>query len=254
MAKILVVDDEVGIREVVRGALSLKGYEVTTVPGASHALTVIFEEPFDLILLDINLTDESGITVLKKIKELRDKVPVVIYSGSLTPEFEKEAREAGADETLRKDIGIPQLVEQIDKIVKAKDRIFASPSEKKEKNILIIDDEAGIRRVLSEFFKTKGYKITEAESGERAIELVRLETFSVALLDINMTGMDGLATLKKILEIQPNLGVMMVTGNQDDESIKKAIELGAYGYVLKPFDFLYLELVVMSRLTIAGAG
>jgi DNA-binding NarL/FixJ family response regulator len=66
-----------------------------------------------------------------------------------------------------------------------------------------------------------------------------------------MPGMDGLTALTKLLEINPKLGVVMTTGIQDEEKVKKAIELGAYGYVLKPFDFLYLELVVMSKLVIA---
>ena len=69
-----------------------------------------------------------------------------------------------------------------------------------------------------------------------------------------MPGMDGLTTLEKLLEINPKLGIVMVTGRQDDESIKTAIGLGAYGYVLKPFDFLYLELVVMSKLAIVERG
>jgi len=249
--KILVVDDEISIREIVRDALIMKGYEVMTVPSADHALDIIFTEPFDLILLDINLADASGISVLKKIRETQQKLPVVIYSGSLTAEIETEARAAGANETLRKDIGIPQLIGQIDKIVKAKDRIFETPSKRKEKTVLVVDDEYSIRCVLMDFFEQKGYTTLEAESGEKALELAGSETVSVVLLDINMPGMDGLTTLKKLLEMSPKPGVVMVTGNMDDGDVQKAVELGAYGYVLKPFDFLYLELVVMSRLAIA---
>jgi len=51
--------------------------------------------------------------------------------------------------------------------------------------------------------------------------------------------------------VHPTLGVVMVTGEEDDEKVHKAMEIGAYGYVLKPFDFLYLELVVASKLAIA---
>lgn len=251
MAKILVVDDEVRVRELVRDALSMKGYEVTTVPGAEQAVARIFQEPFDLILLDIKLTGESGLSVLKKIRELESKVPVVIYSGVITAELEKEARIAGANEVLSKDVGITQLVEQIGKIVKAKDRIFRDTSMRKEKPVLIVDDEPEVRHVLRDFFKKKGYNTLEAESGEKALELARSESVSAVLLDIRMPGMDGLATLEKLLEINPKLGVVMATASQDDEKVKKALELGAYGYVLKPFDFLYLELVVMSKLAIA---
>ena len=251
MARILVIDDELSDREVLRRALGMKGYEVTTVASADHALTIVFQKPFDLILSDINLIGESGISVLKKIRESQKEIPIVMYSGTLTAEIEKEARIAGANEVLGKDIGIPQLVVQLERIVKAKDRIFEDPSNRKEKSLLVVDDEENIRNVLTRFFKMKNYTIFEAENGAKALELARRETFSVVLLDINMPGMNGVATLQKLLEINPRLGVIMLTGNINLENVQKALELGAYGYVLKPFDLLYLELVVMSKLAIA---
>ena len=251
MAKILVLDDEARIRELVREALSVEGHKVTTVPTSDQAMDIIFREPFDLILLDIMLAGESGISFLKKIREYNKETPVVIYSGFVTTKLETEARTCGANEVLRKDVGIVPLVEQINKIVKAKDRIFQNTLAKSKKSILIVDDEEEIRDLLKEFFKNKEYRIFEAENGEAALKLVQSENFSVVLLDMHMAEMDGLETLKKLLEINPKLGVVMATADEDDEKVKKAIELGAYGYVLKPFDFLYLDLVVMSKLAIA---
>ncbi len=177
---------------------------------------------------------------------------MVIYSGVITVELEKEARAAGANEVLSKNLPIMQLVERIGKIVKSKERILqASLSKRRKKPILIVDDEDEVRNILRDFFNAKGYRTLEAENGERALELVRSEEISSVLLDIQMPGMDGLATLEKLLKINPRLGVVMVTGAQDDEKVERAMELGAYGYVLKSVDFLYLELVVMSKLAIA---
>ena len=254
MARILVVDDESQVRELMRDALGAKGYEVATVPTAEQALAAVSQEPFDLILLDIKLTGESGISVIKKIRELRSKVPVVIYSGVITAEIEREARIAGANEVLSKDIGIAQLVERIGKIAKAGNRIFPDSSRRKDKSILIVDDETEVRHILRDFFRKRGYSTLEAESGEEALGLARSGDISAVLLDIKMPGMGGLAALGKLLEINPKLGVIMVTASQDDEKVKKAIEMGAYSYVLKPFDLLYLELVVMSKLAIAESG
>ena len=76
----------------------------------------------------------------------------------------------------------------------------------------------------------------------------------MVLLDIKMPGMDGITILRELLKLNPKLGVVMVTGIEDSEKVKEAIEVGAYSYVLKPFDFLYLELVVMSKLAIADNG
>jgi two-component system response regulator (stage 0 sporulation protein F) len=252
MAKILIVDDELRIRELLYKVLSKEGYQVITTPSAEQTFAYITREPFDLVLLDIKLAGESGISILKKIRELQQKIPVIIYSGVITADLEKDARTAGANEVLSKTVEITQLVQQIKKFIKGKDRLFQDPSERLKKSILIVDDEPEIRNVLVSFFRKKGYKnIEEAANGEQALQLARSQMFSVALLDINMPGMDGLTTLKKLLEINPKLGVVMVTGRQEDENVNKAIEMGAYSYVLKPFDLLYLELVVMSKLDIA---
>jgi len=252
MPRILVVDDEVQIRELLREAFDKRGYATVSVPSSEQALERLFQEPFDLVLLDMRLSAESGISILKKIKESGSKIPVVIYSGALTAELEKEARIAGAREVLSKNIDVMQLAEQVAKILRAESRTFQHCSGQK-KSILIVDDESEVRHVLRDFFKKKGYQTLEAENGEEALRLVRSEEVSVALLDIHMPGMDGLTTLGRLREIKPNLGVVMVTAVKDDEQIKEAMNKGAYSYVIKPFDFLYLELVVMSKLRIAEA-
>ncbi len=251
MPKILIVDDEVRVRELLRQALGREGYEVASVPGAAQALEIIFKEPFDLLILDVRLAGESGLSVVKKVREFRQNVPIVIYSGALTSEIERAAREAGANEVLSKDIDVLQLVAQIKRTVKAGERTFRGPAEQERRSILIVDDEEGVRRVLREFFKRRGFDVFEAESGEQALQCISSVKVSAVLLDMRMPGMDGLETLKRILEIDPKLGVVMATAVQDEEKIKRAIGLGAYNYVLKPFDFANLELVVMSKLTTA---
>lgn len=254
MVKILVVDDELEMRELLRKALSAKGYEVITVPSAGQALETICREPFDLVLLDIILQDGSGISVLKKIRETNKEIAVVIYSGAITAEIEKEAKASLATEVLRKDMGVVQLIERIAKILDARGRLSRGLLKKEETVVLIVDDEEGIRSMLTRFFNLKGYKTLEAENGQKALELVRAGNVSAVLLDMHMPVMDGLTALPKLLEINPKLGIVMVTVDKEDEEVKKALALGAYGYVLKPFDFVYLELVVISRLAIAQSN
>lgn len=249
---ILVVDDAVNMRELVAKALSIAGHQVTTVPSAEQAREMLLQKSFGLIILDIDLGSESGLSLLKEFKDKGLRTPVVIYSGSVTPEVETEARAAGAADVLRKDIGIETLVTQIGRIVQVKDRISDGISVRKETPILLVDDQDNIRAMLKTFFERKGFKIVEATNGQQAVEIVRSQKVSAVLLDMEMPGMTGLETLPKLLEINPRLGVLMATGVQDNDMVRQAIAIGAYGYVLKPFDFLYLEMVVMSRLAIAA--
>lgn len=251
MSKILVVDDTAHIRDLVSKTLAPQGHAVKTAGDAAQALNVVFQEPFDLVILDIDLGGESGLSVLKKIRQKDVQLPVVIYSGCVTPEVETEARGLGATDVLRKDIGMAVLAKQVERVLGAKDRISQGLYIKKETPVLIVDDNSNIRGVLKNFFEKKGYQVLEAGDGKQALEIAQSQKISAVLLDIEMPVMTGLETLPRLLEINPKLGIVMATGMQDDESVRKAIEMGAYGYVLKPFDFLYLELVVMSRLAIA---
>ena len=79
MIKILVVDDEVRIRELLHKALVKKGYHVVTVPNAEQALACITQESFGLVLLDIRLTGESGISVLKKNPGVKKSCDLAIW-------------------------------------------------------------------------------------------------------------------------------------------------------------------------------
>ena len=95
MSKILVIDDEIGIREVVKEALMKEGHEVSTVPSAEQAYATLLKQPFDLVLTDYNIGEASGIDVLKKIRELQKEITVVMNSGAVTPALEEEAKQAG---------------------------------------------------------------------------------------------------------------------------------------------------------------
>ncbi len=250
MAKILVVDDELAFREALHHAFSKKGHQVATAISTDHAMNLMASQTFDLIVLDIVMPGESGTVLLKTIRAAQNRVPVVIYSVHVNATLEKEMQQAGANEVLHKSISLEVLVDRTERVLLSAGKSLGSmPGAKKR--LLVVDDEKLIRQMLVLFFGKKGYQVLEAASGEEAIESVKTGKPDIVLLDMSMGGMNGLETLKKLLEIHPNLGVIMATAMQDDDMVRQAMERGAYGYVLKPFDFLYLELVVSSKLIIA---
>lgn len=114
--------------------------------------------------------------------------------------------------------------------------------------ILITDDEQQIRRILSVLLKEHGFEVWEAESGERAVSIGREIRPEVALLDINMPGMDGLATLRALLEQNPTLDCIMMTAYGTIRSAVEAMRLGAFDYLTKPFDNDELLLIINRAL------
>ena len=250
MAKILVVDDELGFRDALHHTFKKKGHEVETAINADHAANLMASQTFDLIILDVLMPGESGAVFLKKIRASQNRVPVVIYSVKVDAALEKEMQQAGANEVLHKSVSLEVLTDRAERVLLSAGKPLATTSGAK-KSLLVVDDEKSIRQMLAIFFGKKGYQVVEAAGGEEAVENVKIKKPDIVLLDMNMGGMNGLETLKKLLEIYPDLGVIMATGEQNDEMVRHAMEHGAYGYVLKPFDFLYLELVVSSKLIIA---
>jgi DNA-binding response OmpR family regulator len=253
MSKILVADDDTEIRNLCYLALTREGHEVITVPRGEQALALLGREKPDLILLDIQMPGEDGLSILRRISETKNKeIPVVIFSGFLNAEMEKKAYEAGAIEAITKGIGMHELCLRIQKILDFRQRSGLPSSDQRKEKILIVDDDENIRNLLTQFLAKKGFYTLSAQDGEQALFLVGREHPTLVLLDITMPGMDGLLTLKKIRELNPKIGVVMATAVQDAAMASEAIKLGAYAYVIKPFDLQYIELVVLKRLLMAA--
>ena len=100
--------------------------------------------------------------------------------------------------------------------------------------ILLVDDEPHIRKYVSLILKQLGTPlIVEAGNGEEAIAAYQRENPDLVLMDVNMPQMDGIETLKKLKEIDPNCVVIMLTSLANRETIEQAVELGAVNYIRK---------------------
>ena len=102
--------------------------------------------------------------------------------------------------------------------------------------ILIVDDEDSIRRSLSGVLQDEGYTVLLASDGEQALTIINDTLLSLVLLDIWMPGMDGIETLKKIKELNPNLPVVMISGHATIATAMTATKLGAVDFIEKPLD------------------
>lgn len=109
---ILVVDDEVGLRDFYRFALEPLGYAVTTASDGVEGVELVRQRPFDLIFLDVHMPRMRGPEALMKIRELRPTQKVVITSSSSDPTyvFEDEAKRKGAIECLMKPCGLDEIL------------------------------------------------------------------------------------------------------------------------------------------------
>jgi len=101
--------------------------------------------------------------------------------------------------------------------------------------ILVVDDEPAIRRALRPPLMELGFQVAEASRGEEALQALRSNSYDAVLLDINMPGIGGIETLRRIRAFAPRLPVLMLTVRDDEEDKVEALDVGADDYVTKPF-------------------
>lgn len=110
--------------------------------------------------------------------------------------------------------------------------------------ILVVDDEMSIREVLADGLDAFGFAVVQAGNAAEAFEAVRRGGVDLVLSDIDMPGESGLALLKKVKDVAPDVDVIMVTGNVNVEVAIAAIRQGAADYVTKPFNLEEVQIVV----------
>jgi DNA-binding NtrC family response regulator len=243
---ILLVDDELKIREMFYELFSLRGYKIITASGGEEGIEIMKKEKPDLVLLDIKMQTMDGIEALKRMREFDAKTGIIMLTALEDADLDRQARLNGATGLMRKSWGILTIAKIVSSLLEEKLEF----SEDK-KRILIADDETQICLLLKDFLAKKGFKPTIASSGEEALEKIKQENPIIVLLDINMPGMDGLMTLKKIKEIGEHIGIIVITGMADTNIAEQAIKLGVYDYIVKPVNFRYLEFCLISKIILS---
>lgn len=114
--------------------------------------------------------------------------------------------------------------------------------------ILIVDDDKDMRFILSDLLKNEGYNTIAVENGPEAFEKIRKHTFNLILLDFKLYGMDGMQVLERIKQIDKDIIIIMLTAYGEVKKAVKAMKLGAFDYITKPFDNEELILVVKRAL------
>lgn len=104
------------------------------------------------------------------------------------------------------------------------------------KNILIVDDELLIRDLLYDFFSEKNWIVSVSDSGSNALELLKTRRFDLALVDLKMPEIDGIALIKSMQARYPSLPIVIITAFPSFESAVEALRLKIEDYVTKPFN------------------
>ena len=248
-ARLLIVDGVAETRAALSGRFARAGFEIVESDCSSEALRLIQEQTFDVVLLDVTLTDMNGTEIVRRIREK--------FSGSLLPvimviptnqEGVMEAMKSGANDYVTKPVEFSTALVRVNNQVarrraelelrQANAEARADQGNQPAARLLIVDDIADNRTLLSRRFVKRGFEIVEADCGAQALRLVDEQTFDVVLLDVMMPEMDGMEVLRRLRQrfSASLLPVIMVTAKTQSEDIVEALKAGANDYVTKPVD------------------
>jgi DNA-binding NtrC family response regulator len=115
-------------------------------------------------------------------------------------------------------------------------------------NILIVDDDAQIRGVLSSILEDEGYSVETVDNGKQAIKTCEKVPFDIALIDVDLPDVKGVDLLPKLKQIQPKMVKIIITGNPSIENAVKAVNEKSDGFILKPFNVPQLLEMIRKRL------
>lgn len=121
-------------------------------------------------------------------------------------------------------------------------------NDRDNKNILVVDDQVGIRITLKGILTKRGFNVSVAEDGFKALEEVKKTNFQIIFMDIKMPGMNGVETYVKIKTINPKAKVIMMTAWAVEDDIKRSIREGAYTVLYKPFDMAQILPIISECL------
>lgn len=228
MANILIVDDEKDLAELLKEILEIEGYQADVALDGKSSLLKIENKKFDLAFLDIRLPGMNGVELFLKIKEKDPDCKVIMMTGFAVENLIETALSSGAYACIHK----PYDPEKIIEIVKK--------SLLNNKMILVVDDDKGIRELLSEVLKIEGYNVISVKNGQEGLSILKTKDIHLVLLNFGLPDMDGLSFFKRAREINKDIKVVLITGYDLTQLLQREEAKWLYGSMKKPVDFDYL--------------
>jgi two-component system chemotaxis response regulator CheY len=167
---------------------------------------------------------------------------VLMITGTQDPDFQKHAVDAGVAGFLKKPFSQTQVLKEFKQVDHDRRLLLnaPAPAETQKKTgltMVIADDSSIMRELLGVILKSIGIEIVaEATDGQQAIDLANQHKPQAMCLDLEMPNVSGLEALEIIKDVNPAIKVIIVSGHADRDKVKRAIELGACGFVIKPFE------------------
>ena len=256
---ILVVDDQPDARDVLGRRLSKEGYAVGIAENGRAALTLMREERYNLILLDLAMPETDGFETLARIKaepNWRDTI-VIVLTASSDRDSVLRCLELGAADYLIKPFDFRELkVRLYSYLARSGARGAAlQPFNLEGTRVLVVDDQPLNRDLIGRRLQQMGCLPRIVADGQEALEFLRNDSVDAILLDIVMPEVDGFAVLTALkgdVKLR-QIPVVIMSALDDSETMGRCFEAGADDYLTKPISPVQLRTRLSQCLAIAQA-
>jgi PAS domain S-box-containing protein len=236
---VLVVEDQDQLRKIVVRVLQGRGYKALGAAGPQEALALSasYAGPIHLLLTDVVMPGMTGPELASRLKPLRPSMEVIFMSGY--------SERALLDRQLMESAGryLPKPFSPEALAIRVRDVLSSS---RRAETIVVADDEAGIRSLLSKILTDAGYQVLEAKNGREAVRQVEASGAALMITDLAMPEQEGIETIQKLHRIRPKLKIIAISGRFAGTLLQATERLGAQATISKPIHADELLQVVAS--------
>lgn len=230
---VLIVDSDEHARGQLLNQLESHSSKIFLAADGKSAMEIFINEDVNILIVDTEVKDISGLDILKKCKEKKPHCEVIITGQGRNPENAILSLRRGAIDYLKKPLEMDEL---LDALGRAQKKISEKGELSRQSTILVIDDEEQIARRVKKFLEKEGYSVFIAFNGEDGIDIVKNNAVDIIVTDIKMDGMNGIEVLEKAKALFRDIEGIMVTGYKEEDLAKKSLRTGAIDYLSKPID------------------
>jgi CheY-like chemotaxis protein len=254
--RVLIVDDDRDVRELLVESFRLSGFDVLAAANGLEALLYVKRERPDAVVLDLMMPRLGGVEALKRIRSYNPGIRVLVVTGNIDPELQRQATAAGAAGVFTKPVSAATLVAALAGPPPATPAPPPAPVAAKPaaeagaptSRVLVVDDNAEVRKMLEDALTALGYRTRTASDGAAAVRAVIDDAPDVVLLDVYMPGLSGVGALPTIVALAPHAKVIMISGAANEDVLKRSLAFGAHDYVTKPFEISNLSRALETAL------
>lgn len=238
--KILVADDDDGVRAGLVANLELEGYEVSEAHDGAEAMRMIAGKAYDLIVSDVVMPSATGVEVLSAVRRQHLDTPFILVSAFVSEDLVRRALGDGLFAMLYKPFAMERILEVVARALR-------------RNVILIVDDTRAYVASLASALRSVGMRVETCTDGQSAVEFARAHTVDVCVLDLVMQPLDGLQTCDALQQVNDRMDIIAITGLGTGEQVRGMARRGVATCLRKPFDVREL-LTAIARVRAATAA